>query len=79
MESELPQKTSTPKSEKKIDETVETARETVDQMQSTSCSGDQADTPKKNGAMEGLRKFNRQFVPVTKYGGVHYSTEYKNR
>ena len=76
MESELPQKTSTPKA---TDETVDTSKETVDLTQSTSSSGDQTGTPRKNGQPEGIRKSNRQFIPVTKYGGVHYSTRYKNK
>ena len=44
-----------------------------------SSSGDQTGTPKKNGHMEGIRKSNRQFIPVTRYGGIHYSTKYENK
>ena len=53
MESDLPQKTSTPKTGKEdTGETVESSKETVDLTQSTSSSGDQTGTP---GRMD-LRK-----------------------
>ena len=48
MESDLPQKTSTPKTGKETtDETLEPSKESVDLTQSTSSSGDQTGTPKR--------------------------------
>ena len=64
---------------KKGDETMELSRETIDLTQSTSSSGDQIETPRKNGHTEGIRKSNRQSVPLSKYGGIPYSTRFKNR
>jgi len=82
METDLPQKTSTPKIEKQqTDKPVEETNETVDLTQSTSGSGssEQPETPRTNGHMEGIRKSNRQPIPVSKYGGIPYSTRYKNK
>ena len=71
----------TPKLEKQTDKPVEATNETVDITQSTSGSGssEQMETPRTNGHLEGIIKSNRQSIPVSKYGGIPYSTRYKNK
>ena len=78
---DIPQKTATPKVEKETGKADESSKETVDLTQSTSGSTELTETPvtKANGHAEGIRKSNRQSVPISRYGGIPYSTRYKNR
>ena len=75
LETEISPKTSTPE---QLNDT-HMSHDTVDLTQTTSGSDNHNQTNGHNGDHEGIRKSFRKIIPVNKYGGIHYSTRYKNK
>ena len=75
LETVISPKTSTPE---QIDET-QTSNGMVDLTPTTRGSSPDNQINGHNGEQEGIRKSFRKIKPVNKYGGIPYSTKYKNR